>query len=111
MRADNNDSKRRMLDRFEPGGDLGAIEDRSQYEERLQSLVGEQRELAEESVRLADLCQYFSEQRIDIPPEMLERIGGIAKLEMPARIRALRDVNQALMEYLNRVDSRPQLRQ
>ena len=55
------------LDKFEPGGELGPIEDRNEYEQRLNSLPPVQKELAQESTRFADLCQYFSQQKIDLP--------------------------------------------
>ena len=51
------------LDKFEPGGESGPIDDRNEYEQRLNSLPAEQKEFAEESTRFADLCQYFSQQR------------------------------------------------
>ena len=55
------------LDKFEPGGELGPIEDRNEYERRFNSLPPDQKELAQESARFADLCQYFSQQKIDLP--------------------------------------------
>ena len=80
-------------------------------EERLNRLPVEERELAEESARLADLCQYFSAERMDIPPGILDEVGRLSRLPIPDRIRALKDINQALMEYLDRVGEDPQLRQ
>jgi hypothetical protein len=66
-------------------------------------LPSDQKQLAQESTRLADLCQYFSRQLIDIPPEIAEQIAGLSRLTTAERIRGLVDVNQALMEYLNDV--------
>lgn len=100
-----------MANRFDTGGELGPMEAREAREERLKRLPPEERELAEESARLADLCQYFSEKNMDIPPEILDRVGGLSRLPIPDRIRALKDINQALMEYLDRVGEDPQLRQ
>ena len=48
---------------------------------------------------------------MDIPPEILDRVGGLSRLPIPDRIRALKDINQALMEYLDRVGEDPQLRE
>jgi hypothetical protein len=87
------------------------MEAREGREERLNRLPVEERELAEESARLADLCQYFSAERMDIPPEILDEVGRLSRLPIPDRIRALKDINQALMEYLDRVGEDPQLRQ
>jgi len=99
------------LDKFEPGGELGPIEDRNEYEQRLSSLPAEQKEFAEESTRFADLCQYFSQQKIDIPPSIVDRLGNVSKLPVPDRIRAMKDINRELMEYLNDVGQDPGIRQ
>jgi len=77
----------------------------------MNSLPAEQKELAEESTRFADLCQYFSQQKMDIPPSVVERVGGISKLLPPERIRAMKDINRELMEYLNDVGQDPGIRQ
>lgn len=100
-----------MPNRFDTGGELGPIESREVRGVRLRRLPLEKSELAEESARLADLCQYFSTKRMDIPPQILDQLGGLSRLPIPDRIRALKDINQALMEYLDRVGEDPQLRQ
>jgi len=99
------------LDKFEPGGELGPIEDRNAYEQQLSSLPAEQKEFAEESTRFADLCQYFSQQKMDIPPSIVERLGNVSKLPVKDRIRAMKDINRELMEYLNDVGQDPGIRQ
>ncbi len=99
------------LDKFEPGGELGPIEDRNEYEQRLNSLPAEQKEFAEESTRFADLCQYFSQQRMDIPASIVESVGNVSKLPVKDRIRAMKDINRELMEYLNDVGQDPGIRQ
>lgn len=48
------------LARFGFGGDLGPVEDRNEYDQRLKSLPAGEKELAEESARFADLCQTSS---------------------------------------------------
>jgi len=99
------------LDKFEPGGELGPLDDRNEYEQRLHSLPLGQKELAHESTRFADLCQYFSQQKMDIPPSIVERLGNVSKLPVPDRIRAMKDINRELMEYLNDVGQDPGIRQ
>jgi hypothetical protein len=99
------------LDKFEPGGELGPLDDRNEYEQRLHSLPLGQKELAEESTRFADLCQYFSQQKMDIPPSIVERLGNVSKLPVPDRIRVMKDINRELMEYLNDVGQDPGIRQ
>jgi hypothetical protein len=99
------------LDKFEPGRGLGPIEDRNEYERRLNSLPPDQKELAQESTRFAGLCQYFSQQKIDVPLEVMEQIGRLSALAIVERIRALKGINRALMEYLNDVGQDPGIRQ
>jgi hypothetical protein len=99
------------LDKFEPGGELGPLDDRNEYEQRLHSLPLGQKELAQEGTRFADLCQYFSQQNMDIPPSIVERLGNVSKLPSPDRIRAMKDINRELMEYLNDVGQDPGIRQ
>lgn len=114
LKDDKSDRPRNTegaLNKFEPGGALGPIEDRSEYEQRLTALPPDQNQLAKENTRLADLCQYFSLQKIDIPPEIVEQVAGLSRLTAAQRIRALIDVNRALMEYLNDVGEDPGIRQ
>jgi hypothetical protein len=99
------------LDKFEPGGELGPLDDRNEYEQRLNSLPAEQKDLAEESTRFADLCQYFSLQGMDIPASIVERVRNVSKLPVADRIRAMKDINRELMEYLNDVGQDPGIRQ
>jgi hypothetical protein len=108
-----NRSKRESgaLDKFASGGELGAIEDRNERERRLNSLPAEQKEFVEESTRFADLCQYFSQQRMDIPASIVERVRNVSNLPAKDRIRAMKDINRELMEYLNDVGQDPRIRQ
>ena len=89
------------LARFEPGGDLGPVEDRNEFDQRLKTLPADKKELAEESARFADLCQYFERQRMDVPMEVLDQLGRASRLAIPERIEAMKKLNQRLMEYLN----------
>jgi hypothetical protein len=95
------------LNKFEPGHELGPIEDRNEYEQRIDALPKGQQELAQESTRLADLRQYFSMHDIDIPPQLVERVTSLRSLAIPERTRVLMEVNKALMEYLNAVGRDP----
>ena len=103
--------QRGAVGKFDAGGELGPIEDRNEYERRIDALPPEQKELAQESARFADLCRYFSDKKIDIPPQVLDQVGGLARLLMSDRIRVLKDANRSLMEYLNDVGEDPQIRQ
>jgi hypothetical protein len=111
--ANNKRSKKvkGALDRFEPGGDHGPFEDRNQYDERLNSLPPGEKELAHESARFADLCQYFERQRMDVPVEILDQLGGVSRIAIPERIEAMKKLNERLMEYLDNVGQDPGIRQ
>jgi len=89
------------LARVEPRGDLGPVEDRNEYDQRLKSLPAGKKELAKESARFADLCQYFERQRMDVPVEILDQLGRASTLAIPERTEAMKKINQRLMEYLN----------
>jgi hypothetical protein len=99
------------LGKFEPGGELSPIEDRNQYEQRLDSLPADHKELARESTRFADLCQYFCQQEVDVPPQIREQVERLSKLAIAERIRAVKNINRELMEYLNDVGQDSGIRQ
>jgi len=80
-------------------------------EEQHRTALTPDQKVAQECTRLASLCQYFSQQRMDIPPEIVEQVAGLSRLATPERIRVLIDVSRALMEYLNDVGQDPGIRQ
>jgi len=102
---------RGAVGKFDAGRELGPIEDRVEYDRRLDALPPDQRELAQESARFADLCRYFSDKKMDIPPQVLDQVGGLARLPIADRIRVLKDANRTLMENLSDVGENPQIRQ
>jgi hypothetical protein len=106
-----DEKHREAVGKFDAGGELGPIEDRNEFERRLDALLPDQKELAQENVRFADLCRYFSDKKMDIPPQVLDQVGRLARLPIVDRIRALKDANRTLMEYLNDVGEDPQIRQ
>jgi hypothetical protein len=99
------------LSSFLPGGELGAIEDPQEYERRMRALPPAQREFAEEGTRFANLWQYFSEHRMQLPRQIVEQVGELPKLPAAEQIATMRRVNQALMEYLNDVGEDSGVRQ
>jgi hypothetical protein len=81
-RDQGRDKTRRIegaLDKFEPAGDLGPIEHHTEYERRINSLPAEERQLALESTRFADLCQYFAQQKMDVPADIVAELGSVSK--------------------------------
>lgn len=109
----NNERNSRTgsLNKFFPGGELGLVRDRRQYEERIRTLPPEQKEFAEESMRFADLWQYFSEHRMQLPQDVVNQVTELSKLTTAQQITVLRRVNQELMEYLNDVSEDSGVRQ
>ena len=102
---------RGALGKFDAGGELGPIEDRDEFERRLDALPPDLKELAQENARLADLCRYLSDKKMDIPAQVLDQVGRLAGLPIVDRIRVLKDANRTLMEYLSDVGEDPQIRQ
>ena len=91
------------LAKFLPGGEFGPMTNRLDYEQRVSALPLEQREFAEESTRFADILQYFSAHRMQLPKDIVNQIGGLAQLTTSEQTSVLRRVNQELMDYLNDV--------
>ena len=92
MANDKEDSQPKdlsgALNKFEPGAALGPIENRIEYEQRLDELPPEQKQLAQESTRFADFCQYFSRRQMDIPSEIVEQVAGLSRLTTAERIES-----------------------
>src|ERR1700722_2838133 len=99
------------LSRFLPGGELGAIEDPQEYERRMRALPPAQREFAEEGTRFANLWQYFSEHKMQLPRQIVQQVGQLSKLPASEQIATMLRMNQALMEYLNDVGKDSGVRQ
>ena len=99
------------LAKFLPGGECGPMTNRQEYEKRVRALPPEQREFAEESTRFADIWQYFSEHRMQLPKGVVNQVGGLAQLTTAEQTSVLRRVNQELMEYLNDVGEDSGVRQ
>jgi len=71
----------------------------------------EETELADACARFADLCQYFSQQNMDLPPQIVDEVRLVSKLAVGDRIARMKRLNQDLMEYLNDAGPDPQVRQ
>jgi hypothetical protein len=99
------------LRRFLPGGEFGATEDPQENERRMSCLPRAQREFAEEGTRFANLWQYFSEHRMQLPRHVVEQISELSKLTAAEQIATMRRVNQALKEYVNDVGEDSGVRQ
>jgi hypothetical protein len=77
------------------------IDDRRELTQRINSLPDEQRELASESARFADLCSYLSQENVDLPPKIVEELGDLRRLDLRQRNLRMKALNNDLMKYLS----------
>lgn len=105
------DSATGSLAKFLPGGEFGPMTNRQEYEQKVNALPPEQREFAEESTRFADIWQYFSEHRMQLPKNVVNQVSGLAQLTTLEQTTVLRSINRDLMEYLNDVGEDSGVRQ
>ena len=68
-------------------------------------------ELAGVCTRFADLCQYFSQQNMDLPLQIVDEVRLVSKLDVKDRIIKMKRLSQDRMEYLNDAGPNPQIRQ
>lgn len=112
MRGKSLPGRRRpSLDRFEAGSNPGPVDDLKEREARINSLPSAEKELARESSRFADLCQFFEEKHLDVPREVVDQLARVAALAIPERINFMKKLNQSLMECLHDVDPGTGIRQ
>jgi hypothetical protein len=71
----------------------------------------QEKDLAEVCARFADICQYFSQQNMDLPPHLVNEVRQVSHLAVGDRIARMRRLNQELMEYLDDAGPAPQIRQ
>ena len=71
----------------------------------------QEKELAEVCARFADLCQYFSQQNMDLPAQIVGEARSVSKLAVADRVARMKLLNQELMEYLHGASPGPQVRQ
>jgi len=101
----------KQLQKAEPDRAFAAIEDREERERQIASLAPEERQLAIETARFADMCQYISQKNMDVPPHILDELSGLQKLALPDRSERMKALNQSLMEYLNNAGEDTGIRQ
>ena len=65
------------------------------------SATAQEKELAEVCARFADLCQYFCQQEMELPSQIVEEVRHVSKLAVDDRITRIKHLNQELMEYLH----------
>ena len=93
-----------------PGVPMMPVGDRFEYEEQMNELPDDERDLAIEVTRLADTSRYFAENDMQIPPHISRDIAGSRKLSVPERVKRVREINDELMEYLHSVSENSEFR-
>ena len=100
----------KLLQKFQLGGELGPIEDRDEWEKRVQLHAPQDRELLQELTRFADLWRYFQDNKEKLGPEVLAALKDVPMLAVPKRIERMREINQKLMEHIPDAGEGPKFR-
>lgn len=95
---------------FAPGGSLAPIEDHIEREKLIDSLPKDEKALAEGLSRYADVCRFFAEHQMQVPPHIVRAIGRLNRLPIDARVVQIEEINQELIEYLHNVSEDTGLR-
>jgi len=90
----------RLFKRFALEGDLGPLEERSEWEKLVDAQPPEQRELLEELAHFADLWRYLQEHNERLGPEIVDAISSIHRLPVSERMARVKEINQKLMERI-----------
>ena len=91
-----------VLLQFQPDGKFGPIDDRTEFDKLVDSLPPDEKELTRELTHYADLVRYFAEKKLKTGADIADAMFGAAKLPVPERTARIREINQVLMERLNR---------
>ena len=75
------------------------------------SATAQEKNLAEVCARFADLCQYFCQQEMELPSQIVEEVRDISKLAVADRITRIKRLNRELMEYLDAAGRHHPIRQ
>ena len=90
---------------------MTADDARQQKERSDDAASTQEKELAEVCARFADLCQYFSQQNMDLPAQIVDEVQSVSKLAVADRVARMKLLNQELMECLHGANPGPQIRQ
>jgi hypothetical protein len=101
------DNKKTPLTGVAPGSTCFVIEsqscDRTEYEGQIDGLPDADRELAKAVTTCADLCRYFSEKRMQVPPHIIREMKKSSTVPSAERLEKFCQINSELMEYLHSV--------
>ena len=90
----------RLFKRFAQDGDLGPLEDRSEWEKLVDAQPPEERDLLRELAHFADLWRYLQEHNERLGPEIVDAISGVHSVPVCERMARLKEINQKLMERI-----------
>jgi hypothetical protein len=93
-----------------PEGKLAPIQDRAEYDRQMNALPEPERALALELTKYADLCRYFAEHDMQMPPHIVRAVAQLSSLPVPERTTQMEQINQEVMEYLHSVGEDPEFR-
>ena len=86
------------------------IEDRLEYQRQADALPEGQQELTRELTRHADICRFFDERDMQVPPHIVRALQEARSMPVPERTEAIRQLNLELMAYLENVSEDPEFR-
>ena len=99
-----------IMQRFQPGGDHGPIEDRNEWDKLIASREPGERELLQELTNFCDLSKFLAEHNQSLEAGIITSLEQVHKLAIPERILRLREINQQLMQQVACVGEDRQLR-
>jgi hypothetical protein len=106
----SKDGERESSSCFRLSGKFTVIQDRFEYDKRIESLPPEQQELLKQLTNFADLCKYFQERGQRLDGSLADAMNQAAGLPLEERIARIRQINQKLMEGVEDAGEGPQLR-
>lgn len=99
-----------IIERFQPGGDHGPIEDRNAWDQLVRSRGPEEGELLQELTNFFDLSKFLEGHNQALGESIVSALEQVHKLPIPERISRLREINQELMQRVADVGADSQFR-
>jgi hypothetical protein len=89
---------KRLINRFQRGGDRGPIGDRHEWEKRMRFHSVENRQLLDELARFSDLWNCLRQRKEKLGSETVNAMLDLCQLPVPKRIQRMQEINRKLME-------------
>jgi hypothetical protein len=81
------------------------INDPREYEEQMAVLPSDEKTVVEALTRFANLCQFLSDRRLELPDHITSGLRSAAELSATERVAIIERLNQELLEYIHRVSA------